>query len=118
MLLFALTVAGQALASKGTTTHRYKVSSSNHSFWAYRVHPAENPNWQQHGTFEGGLGIWYDNWDKWSNHFGLNGIYPSAGDAPPNVQIMVADWAYHYWRDGNGRRPYWGSFSHVGYPQG
>lgn len=78
-----------------------------------KIHRCEQPSsWTVGGTFQGGLGIYYANWDRWAGKLGLSRRYPDAGMAPPAVQIMVADWAYR----NESPRPYWGCFARVGRP--
>lgn len=89
-----------------------KVNAAAASGWM-KIHNCEQPgSWTTKGTYQGGLGIWYGNWDKWSTHFKVHYIWPDAGDAPPSIQITIADWAYRH----DSPTPYWGCFATVGRP--
>jgi hypothetical protein len=83
------------------------------AYWQRLAQCETGSRWSGLGsTFQGGLGIWWGNWDRWTAILGLSG-YQDAGDAPPLVQIRVADWAYR----NDSPRPYWGCMSLVGRPQ-
>lgn len=83
------------------------------AYWE-RLHECEQPSsWHVHGpTYRGGLGIWAGNWPVWAGELGLLRRYPRADDAPPLVQIRVADYGYRR------HRAFWGCFRVVGYPPG
>lgn len=102
--------AGEAQASPGV---RQGLDGPTIAAWQRVASCETGATWSGLGaTYQGGLGIWYGNWDRWARHFGLSGRYPDAGDAPAIVQIRLADWAYRH----ESPRPYWGCFATVGRP--
>lgn len=90
------------------------AASARPSSWWDRLAQCETGGtWSGLGsTYQGGLGVWYGNWDRWARHFGLSARYPDAGDAPRSVQIQLASWAYYNERP----RPYWGCQAVIGSP--
>lgn len=83
--------------------------------------PSWHPNWWQVGhceegvlpgggidwklvgtTYSGGLGFYNQTWASWAKALGLLRRFPFAGDAPPAVQIEVAEYGWE-------RGGYWGS---------
>jgi hypothetical protein len=89
------------------------ASGARSSYWDRLAACETHSAWSGLGqTYQGGLGIWYGNWDRWAGRLGLGDRYPDADDAPRAVQIQVANWAYYNDRP----RPYWGCFATIGYP--
>jgi Transglycosylase-like domain len=75
----------------------------------YRVAACETHyNWDAAGTYQGGLGFYYKTWDWWAGELGFS-AYRSAGDAPPWVQIQVAQYGYSKYHG------YWGCIAHGYY---
>jgi hypothetical protein len=54
--------------------------------WGSEHRPGEGPNYQ------GGLGISTPMWRLWAGELGLLARYPQAFDAPPLVQMLVAEY--------------------------
>lgn len=99
-----------------TNTH-----ANTNTFW-YRVATCETghigapgdgkPRWDwgskhrhlEGTTYEGGLGFYWGTWKLWASQLGLYWRWPHAYDAPPIVQILVAE----YGRQHGG---YWGAIA-------
>lgn len=63
----------------------------------------EAGDWDTRGPeYSGGLGFFNATWSLWAARLGLERRFPNAADAPPAVQIRVAEYG---WRHGG----YWGS---------
>jgi len=89
------------------------ASGARSSWWDRLAACETGSRWEGLGsTYQGGLGVWYGNWDRWARRFGLSARYPDAGDAPRSVQIALASWAYYNERP----RPYWGCQAVIGSP--
>lgn len=56
-------------------------------------------------TYSGGVGFYNRTWTWWAGELGLARRYPNAADAPPVVQIRVAEYGYQH-HDG-----YWGTIA-------
>jgi Transglycosylase-like domain len=69
--------------------------------WGSRHRPGEG------AAFEGGLGFSTATWQLWAGTLGLLDLYPHAYDAPPLVQIRVAEYGL---TEQNG---YWGCMKYV-----
>jgi len=101
-------LAALALAAERASA---AMPASRIAFWMRVAQCETGSRWGGLGsTYQGGLGIWWGNWDRWARALGLP--YADAGQAPPLVQIRAADWAYR----NESPRPYWGCFSTVGRP--
>ena len=81
---------------------RAELSRERIAFWLGVARCETGSHWRGLGsTFQGGLGIYSATWDWWARELGLELRYPDAGDAPPLVQIRVADYGFRvhhgYW---------------------
>lgn len=104
MLLLALVIDARA-----------KLKPNVVAYWMGPLHHCEQPDsWShlQYREYKGGLGISNGAWNWWAGELGLLRRYPTAGHAPPLVQVRVADYGWRRYR-GN-----WGCMRHpdVGYP--
>jgi len=82
---------------------RAALSPQAIAYWRAVARCETGARWAGLGsTYQGGLGIYWSTWDWGARELGLERRYPDAGDAPPLVQIRVADYGYrvHGWRWG------------------
>jgi hypothetical protein len=89
-----------------------KMKPETIAYW-HRMHRCEQPDAWSHFQFreyKGGLGMSNGAWNWWARELGLLRRYPTAGHAPPLVQIRVADYGWRKYR-GN-----WGCMRTIGYP--
>ena len=80
-----------------------RLTRSTIAFWDSVAQCETGSHWRGLGPiYQGGLGIFAPNWDRWAGELGLDARYPDAGDAPRLVQIRVADYGRRV------HRGYWG----------
>ena len=72
--------------------------TGGHWDWGARHRPGEGP------LFEGGLGFYAGTWTTWRTELGVS--YRHAWQAPPAVQVLVANW-------GLAHGGYWGCLRGV-----
>ena len=110
MLTISLTIALVLAATAKATIA--KLNPATVAYWN-RMHNCEQPDSWSHlyyREYKGGLGISNGAWNWWAGELGLLRRYPTAGHAPPIVQIRVADFGWRKYR-GN-----WGCMHTIGYP--
>ncbi len=103
IVVLALVLAASAKA---------KLTPATIAYWQ-RIHLCEQPDSWSHLQFreyKGGLGISNGAWNWWARELGLTRLYPTAGNAPPIVQIRVAQYGWSRYRGS------WGCMHTVGYP--
>ncbi len=105
---------GAALACASTAQSARAISPQDVRFWMgiarCETGAGGEPKWDwgskhragEGSVYEGGLGFSTTVWRLWAGELGLITLYPHAYEAPPLVQIRVADYG---WRAHNG---YWG----------
>ena len=88
-VVFFLTAVESAIAGHS----RPKLTPQVVSFWKGVAQCETGQNWKGLGsTYQGGLGFYWATWNWWAGELGLLDKYPDAGDAPPLVQIEVAQY--------------------------
>jgi Transglycosylase-like domain len=94
VLFFVLMLIDGAIAEASSSS---RLSPSTIAFWDGVARCETGSTWTGLGsTYQGGLGIYAPNWDRWAGELGLERRYPDAGDAPRLVQIRVAEYGLEH----------------------
>lgn len=93
----------------GTDRSDAKLPPDRVAFWARVAQCETGSRWdwgaqrrpREGSTYEGGLGFYWATWQAWARSLGVLAQYPHAYQAPPRVQMVVAEYGYR-------RGGYWG----------